>query len=321
MPEISEIHVFYAFLAVTAILIIEAIYLVVTAGEKDKKRINRRMRIGGKQANQQDILLQLRKERGLTAGGQNSMKFTWLNELITQSGLSMGVSKPVFIAIAIGFCSGLAVLVLRHSPLEALVATIAGSTLIPILILMYLRARRRKQFGEQLPEAIELIVRSLKAGHPVPVAFSVVSKEMSDPIGSEFGFVSDEVTYGADFVTALRKMQTRVGQEDLPLFLTAVAIQSSTGGNLREILDGLAEVIRSRIKMRRKIKAISAEGRMSAIFLTCLPIVLFMIINFVSPEFYGDIWHETNTMYGLGLAGFWLFVGNAMMAKMVNFKF
>ena len=115
-----------------------------------------------------------------------------------------------------------------------------------------------------------MIVRSLKAGHPVPVAIGLVARELPDPIGTEFGLVADEVTYGSDLVTALRKMQGRVGQEDLPLFITAVSIQSSTGGNLREILQGLSDVIRQRIKMRRKIQSISAEGRISAYFLTAL---------------------------------------------------
>ena len=109
---------------------------------------------------------------------------------------------------------------------------------------MFLRMRRNgklNRFGQQLPEAIDLITRSLKAGHPVPVAISMVAREMPDPIGSEFGMVADEVTYGSDLVTALSNMYARVGHPDLPLLVSSVSIQSTTGGNLREILDGSVE--------------------------------------------------------------------------------
>ena len=141
-------------------------------------------------------------------------------------------------------------------------------------VLKFRRNRRHKMFGVQLPEALELITRSLKAGHPVPVAIAMVSREMPDPIGTEFGVVADEVTYGSDLVSALHNLYERVGQEDLPLFVTAVSIQSSSGGNLREILDGLSTTIRDRGKLKRKVRAISTEGRMSAYILTAVPCLL-----------------------------------------------
>ena len=108
---------------------------------------------------------------------------------------------------------------------------------------------------------------------------------MRDPIGSEFGIVADEITYGADLETALRNLYFRVGQDDLPLFVTAVAIQGSTGGNLGEILENLSAVIRQRFKMRRKIRALAAEGRASAMILSSLPIAMFLVIQFVLARF------------------------------------
>ncbi len=108
--------------------------------------------------------------------------------------------------------------------------------MLPYLVLRFLRGRRQKAFGAQFPDALDMIVRSLRAGHPVPIAITMVAREMPDPIGSEFGIVADEITYGADLETALRNLYFRVGQDDLPLFVTAVAIQGSTGGNLGEIL-------------------------------------------------------------------------------------
>jgi tight adherence protein B len=173
----------------------------------------------------------------------------------------------------------------------------------------------------QLPEALELITRGLKAGHPVPVAIAMVAREMPDPIGTEFGVVADEVTYGSDLVVALHAMHVRVGHEDLPLFVTAVSIQSSSGGNLREILDGLATVIRDRGKLRRKVRAISTEGRMSAYILTAVPALFFMGIMVLMPEFYTSVWDKPKTWYLIGGSVTWLMIGNAIMFKMSNFKF
>ena len=165
-----------------------------------------------------------------------------------------------------------------------------------------------------------MIVRSLRAGHPVPIAITMVAREMRDPIGSEFGIVVDEITYGADLETALRNLYFRVGQDDLPLFVTAVAIQGSTGGNLGEILENLSGVIRQRFKMRRKIRALAAEGRASAIILSSLPIAMFLVIQIVAPDFYASVWNESITKTALAAAASWMGIGNFIMYRLVNFK-
>jgi tight adherence protein B len=154
----------------------------------------------------------------------------------------------------------------------------------------------------------------------VPVAVTMVSREMPDPVGSEFGIVADEITYGADLETGMRNLYFRIGQDDLPLFVTAVAIQGSTGGNLGEILENLSAVIRQRFKMRRKIKALAAEGRASALILSSLPIVMFLVVQIITPEFYASVWHEDLTKICLAAAGGWMAVGNFIMYRMVNFR-
>ena len=174
------------------------------------------------------------------------------------------------------------------------------------MVLRFLRSRRQKKFAAQFPDAIDIIVRSLRAGHPVPIAINMVARELPDPIGSEFGTVTDEITYGADLETAMRNLYFRVGTDDLPLFVTAVAIQGSTGGNLGEILENLSAVIRQRFKMRRKIRALAAEGRASALILSSLPIGLFAVINFLVPNFYASVWSEDLTKIALVLAGCWM---------------
>jgi tight adherence protein B len=154
----------------------------------------------------------------------------------------------------------------------------------------------------------------------VPIAISMVAREMKDPIGSEFGIVADEITYGSDLESGLRNLYFRIGQDDLPLFVTAVAIQGSTGGNLGEILENLSAVIRQRFKMRRKIRALAAEGRASAIILSSLPVAMFLIIQIVAPDFYASVWHEDLTKKTLLAAGCWMGLGNFIMYRMVNFR-
>ena len=208
----------------------------------------------------------------------------------------------------------------RGNLIEASLIAVFSGTALPYLILRVLRARRQRAFGAQFADGLDMIVRSLRAGHPVPVALTMVAREMPDPIGSEFGIVVDEITYGSDLETALRNLFFRIGQDDLPLFITAVAIQSSTGGNLGEILENLSGAIRQRFKMRRKIRALAAEGRASALILSSLPIAMFLIIQVVAPDFYASVWDESITKQALAMAGAWMGVGNLIMYRLVNFR-
>jgi tight adherence protein B len=320
MPELSPIYLIYAGAAITGIMIAEAVFLLY-AGKKDRRAaINRRMKLQEKKISQEEVLIQLRKERGLE-GGASLFSFDRFRALRTQSGLVMPM--PRFLATTSGSAAAIALVGAWYGLplLYALVAMPVIAAVIPVIVLRFLRGRRHKLFGIQLPESLELITRSLKAGHPVPVAISMVAREMPDPIGTEFGVVADEVTYGSDLVSALHSMYSRVGHEDLPLFVTAVSIQNTSGGNLREILDGLATVIRERGKLRRKVRAISTEGRMSAYILTAVPALLMVGIMVLMPRFYQEVWDEPMTWYLLGGSITWLMIGNAMMFKMSNFRF
>jgi tight adherence protein B len=310
----------YAFAVVSAILFGEGVYLLFFSAASYRTRINRRLALLSDTVDRQSILVQLRKERGLTAGGDFRLPVLSLNRLIVQSGVAMGLSRIITLAAIAAVVTFVAVIVLRHSLAEALLGTLFGGLFLPYFTLRMLRGGRQKKFGAQFPDAIDIIVRSLRAGHPVPIAVNMVAREMPDPIGSEFGLVADEVTYGADLETAMRNLYSRVGQDDLPLFVTAVAIQGSTGGNLGEILENLSGVIRQRFKMRRKIRALAAEGRASAMILSSLPIAMFLIIQLVAPDFYASVWHEDITKTALMLAGGWMGIGNLIMFRMVNFR-
>lgn len=320
MPEISAIYMFYAGAAITGIMIAEAVFLLF-AGRSDRRAaINRRMKLQENKITQEQVLLQLRKERGID-GRSLLFSLDWLRALRTQSGLVTPLLR--FLTITSGIAMAIVFVgVFYGMPLlYALPLMPVLAAIIPVMALRFMRKRRHKLFGIQLPEALELITRSLKAGHPVPVAISMVAREMADPIGTEFGVVADEVTYGSDLVSALHSLFSRVGHEDLPLFVTAVSIQNSSGGNLREILDGLSNIIRERGKLRRKVRAISTEGRMSAYILTAVPALLMVGIMVLMPQFYESVWDKPMTWYLLGGSIAWLMLGNMMMFKMASFKF
>jgi tight adherence protein B len=321
MPfEWDQAYVFYGLAAGSAILFAEAIYLLLFKATSYRSRINRRLSLLNDSPDRVNILVQLRRERGLNREGGLRLPFASLNRLILLSGLTIGLSRLAVIVAVAAVVAFAAAVVVRGNIAEALAWALFTGVLAPYIGLRMLRGRRQKRFGMQFPDAIDIIVRSLRAGHPVPIAVSMVSREMPDPIGTEFGLVADEVTYGADLETAMRNLYYRVGQDDLPLFVTAVAIQGTTGGNLGEILQNLSTVIRQRIKMRRKVKALAAEARMSAIMLSSLPIAVFFMIHLVSPDFYGSVWQFDLTKLILAAAGGWMLIGNFAMYRMVNFR-
>ncbi len=317
----TSLYVVYAAAAICGIILAEAVYLVFARKSDQRDSVNRRMKLAKKEISQRDVLVQLRKERGLQDGRFSLFSFKWLKTLRVQSGLIMAVPKFVGITTAVAFVITIILAIKSGHPLESVVAFPIIASWLPFWLLRRMRKKRHNMIGIQLPEALDLMTRGLKAGHPVPVAVTMVGREMSDPIGTEFGLVADEITYGSDIVTALIGMYERVGQEDMPLFITAVSIQSTTGGNLREILDGLSMVIRERGKLRRKIRAISAEGRMSAYILTAVPALLMTILLVFMPYYYGEVADQPKTYYWLGFTAFWLGLGNFIMAKMANFKF
>ena len=306
--------------AISVVLFAEAVYLLGFSTASYRSRVNRRLKLSEKQPDREAILIQLRRERGLTGDGLFRFGMQWFNRMLLESGMTRGIMTLALVALVAGGTVFAGVLKFREDMLEAGGAALVAALVFPFLTLVIKRKRRHARFAAQFPDAMDIIVRSLRAGHPVPVAVGLVAQELPDPIGTEFGIAADEITYGADVETAMRNLYFRVGQEDLPLFVTAVAIQGSTGGNLSEILSNLSSVIRLRFKMRRKIRALAAEGKFSAIFLSGLPVAVFCLINVMTPDFYGSIIQYDATRWGLGLAAAWMLAGNVVMYKMCNFR-
>ena len=320
MFDFNPIYLVWLFVAISAGLAFEAVYLLFFSTTSYRTSINRRLALSKDKTDREAVLIELRRERGLTSGGNYQLGLIAFNRLILQSGLTVGITRFFIIVGTVSVVAFGLTMIFQSDIVEATGVLLFSSTLLPLFVLRFMRSRRQKKFAAQFPDSLDIIVRSLRAGHPVPIAVNMVGREMGDPIGTEFGIVTDEVTYGADLETAMRNLYARIGSDDLPLFVTAVAIQGSTGGNLGEILGNLSGDIRDRFKMRRKIRALAAEGRASAMILSALPIALFIVIQFITPEFYAAVWHEHLTKVMLTGAAVWMLIGNFIMFKMVNFK-
>ena len=242
-----------------------------------------------------------------------------LEALLSEAGMSvqpglwlggMGACCLLISGVASQFVAGPAVFPL------AFAVSFGG----PILVLLGIRDARRARLVEQLPDALDLMARSLRSGYPLSASIRTVAESMQDPIATEFGIVVDQISYGDELVVAMRKLSDRVPTEDFRYLAASVAIQHGTGGNLGRVLTLLSQVIRGRGMMRRKIKAMSAEGRISALILSCIPFLMVGLNSIITPEYYGGVVDDPMFLPLAGIA-LGLIVTNALvMAKLVSFK-
>jgi tight adherence protein B len=305
---------------VTVLLLVTVGYLMLSARRSQRQSVSRRLgELGFGQASQGE-LTRVRRGRSLSPEGHYSLPFIPLNQLILQSGVTVGVQGVLFTMAFLSTGTYFVLSIIQGTPAVAMIGTLAVGVGLPVFVLRSMRTSRQRKFEEQLPEAIDILVRGLRAGHAIPFAISTVGRQMTAPIGSEFSITGSELTYGLDLETAMVNMRTRVGQADLSLLVLAVSIQSKMGGNLAEILTNLSRVIRERFKLRRKARALSAEGRYSALFLSILPIALFGILWLIAPSYYGQVWGEWFIAPTLSAAVLWMLFGNYIMYRMVKFN-
>jgi tight adherence protein B len=302
---------------------------VATAGQalfglftvaRQKRQVNKRLKVAEKVEGVSALVMELRKQRGLNAEGKKGERLRWLSDLIVRSGVSYEPRKWAVMAGGAALATALAVAVPLKHPLLALPLGAAVGLGGPLLVLKVRAGRRSKQLGFQLPQALDVIVRSLEAGHPVPTAVALVGREMADPVGTEFGMAADEIAYGATLEQAIERMAERCQHPDVDLFAATVRLQEKAGGNLTGLLKLNAHTVRERHKMRLKIKAASSEGRASAMILTSAPIVTMAFISFSSPHFYGDVIDEPVMKIGLVGIGVWLLIGNLVMRRMIDMR-
>ena len=180
--------------------------------------------------------------------------------------------------------------------------------------------KRMSLIEEQLPDAVELMVRSLRVGHPFTNAISIVAKEIQDPLASEFGIISDEAAYGRDVGEALKEMAERLDMQDLRFLAVAVTIQQQSGGNLAEILAGLAKVIRARFRLFHRVKAITAEAKWSGKFLSAFPFLALAVITVGDPHYYDEVKETPYFIPACFFVGIFLGVNLLVMRVLINIK-
>ncbi|MBA1141936.1 type II secretion system F family protein [Mesorhizobium neociceri] len=318
----SLLYFIYTVAAASVILAAEALYLSYASRRSRAGAVNRRLKRLADEVPAEQTLQRLLRERGLTNSGDFLFGLVGLNRLYTQSGIT---GNPVTFAatfLVVGLALAMVLsFFLGVSSLASFIIFLVTGLLLPLLVLRRARNKRIRKFAKQLPDALDMIVRSLRAGHPATVAVGLVAREMPDPLGTEFGIVSDEITFGLSMEQAVRKLSQRVGFEGLHLLSVSLSIQAKTGGNLTSILHNLSSVLRERHKLGMKIRALSAEGRVSAWIISLFPIVMFFVLLGLAPAYYGAVWDNPLIFPVFLIFGIWALLGDFIMYKMVNFDF
>ena len=319
-----------AFIAVT--LIAQSIASTVMDARSKTRRVNRRLTLldagmdhkavyetlirqrEAPQIRNASILnLYNRATRNLSQAGLNLSPFALL-------GIWLGAAAAIWLFVTFvlrTFGAGL--------PTVQMVIALIGALILTGVAVFgavnFLRDRRMRILEEQLPLALDIVVRSLRAGHPIVSALQLVTSEMGDPIGSEFGLIIDETTYGFELRDALANFARRTGSQDAHFFAVSVSIQTETGGNLAEILENLARVIRGRITLGKRVKALSSEGRMSAVVLSLLPLFLIGSLALGQPQYYAERWGDPIFWPVVGGVIMLYSLGLYIMHRIANFKY
>ena len=294
--------------------------------------VNKRLKMISEGRSREEVVAVLRKNDGtdfssfppLIAG-----RLEKLEKSLRATGIGMTTGQAVF-AMVIGFAvifaiaaTGAVLSGFIMSPgVLLMIAALAfcAAIFLPSLVISGIAQKRRKRIEEQFPISLDVFVRALRAGHPVASAIDLLTKELPDPIGSEYGLIADEVSYGADLTDSLASMAERWELEDIRMFVVSLSVQTETGGNLAEILEKLAEVIRARASLYRKVRALSSEGRMTGWMLTVLPVGAFVGLFLINPGFYLDVAQDPVFIIGfVALLGLYL-IGFFMIRAMVDIK-
>ena len=316
----NELAVIYIIVFCAVLLAVQGTYWFVTEQRRVQGAVNRRLLLAKQTGNAQEVFETLKRERGLI--GLENKRFSRWNNLILQTGLRLDRKLLMIVAFLLGLLFFVLLGLAFGYGLLSFILSLIFAAVAMVIFLAIVRRKRIARFSEQLPDAIDVIVRGVKSGYPFTVALGLVSKEMSDPIGTEFGMTSDEISFGSDIGSALDNLFHRVGHEDLLYLIMSLKIQNQTGGNLAEILSRLARLLRERAILRLKVRAVSAEGRLSGVFLTAMPFLLFIIISLMRPDYFFNniVGNHPLTMPALVLGLTMLLVGNVIIYRMVNFK-
>jgi len=320
--QLSIEPLIYIGIFVGIIMLVEGVYLAIFGKSISlNARVNRRLAMLQSGTSREDVLAKLRKEMDQHKGSVRLPLYTLIADKAQKANIafSPGQLILVMLGLAVAAFLGLTILTSASLPIRLLAAIAMGVG----GVFFWINSKAKKRLAmidEQLPDAVELMVRSLRVGHPFVSAINTVSKEISDPLASELGVIADEAAYGRDISESIRAMAERLDSQDLRFLAVAVGIQQTSGGNLAEILQGLAKVIRARFKLFRKVKAITAEAKWSGTFLSVFPLLALVMINILQPNYYDDVKETAYFIPAcLVVAGF-LVANIFVMRSLVNIK-
>jgi len=312
----------YGLIFVAVIVIVEGLYLTVFGKSISlNARVNRRLTLLEKGNRREEVLEQLRKEMSQHIRSRQLPLYSILADRAQKANIAFSPVQLIMIMVGLSAVAfvGLTIGTGAAAPLRLLISVVMGVG--GVFVWVNGKAKKRiAMIEEQLPDAVELMVRSLRVGHPFSSAIGIVAREVPDPLGSEMGIISDEAAYGRDMGEALKAMAERIDLQDLRFLAVAVSIQQTSGGNLAEILHGLSQVIRSRFRLFRRVKAITAEAKWSGGFLSFFPILALVGINMLQPDYYDKVIDTPVFIPScLVVAGF-LITNMFVMKALVNIK-
>jgi tight adherence protein B len=283
--------IIYGLIFVGVLVLVEGLYLVAFGKSISlNSRVNRRLEMLEKGQRREEVLDKLRKEMQQHMKSKTIPLYSLLSEKAQKAAIAFSPQQLIMLMGGVGVVAFLALTIGTETepPVRALISVGIGIG----AVYFWVSSKANKRMGmieEQLPDAVELMVRSLRVGHPFTNAISIVSKEVQDPLASEFGVIADEAAYGRDVGEALKDMAERLDMQDLRFLAVAVTIQQQSGGNLAEILAGLAKVIRARFRLFRRVTAITAEAKWSGKFLSGFPVMALIMINVNDPHYYDEV--------------------------------
>lgn len=320
--QLTAEPIIYGLIFVGVLVLVNGLYLV-TFGKSISlnSRVNRRLEMIDKGAGREQVLEQLRKEMQQHMKSKTIPLYSLLADRAQKAAIAFSPRQLVMI---MGGMSVFAFLGLTIGTETELPFRIVGSIGIGVgAIFFWINSKAKKRMAmieEQLPDAVELMVRSLRVGHPFSSAITIVSKEIQDPLATEFGIIADEAAYGRDVGEALKEMAERLDMQDLRFLSVAVTIQQQSGGNLAEILAGLAKVIRARFRLFRRVKAITAEAQWSGKFLSAFPLLCLGAIMVNDPGYYDEVLDHPYFIPACFVVGILLTANLIVMRVLTNIK-
>lgn len=312
----------YVLIFIAVLALVQGAYLVIFGKSISMDgKVNRRLDMLDKGADREQVLDQLRKEMTQHMKSQSIPVYSLLADRAQKANIAFTPVQLIIMMAVLGVVSFalLTVLTAVGVPIRTLLAVLMGVG--GVFVWVNGKANKRMDMlAEQLPDAVELMVRSLRVGHPFTSSVAIVAREVPDPLGTEMGIISDEAAYGRDIGETLKSMAERLDNQDMRFLAVAVTIQQTSGGNLAEILDGLAKVIRARFRLFRRVAAITSEAKWSGNLLSAFPLLALMAINLVKPDYYDDVMESPLFIPAVLVVVAFLVLNIIVMRALVNIK-